>query len=230
MMLFLEGVDPTIPEYVENGSYVPFVIIVAVPATATTEVVPEREAQSSQLKKNLVKDSKDSKSTHVVLVFSEIISSQRSSTLTITELDSDLEDPLDANILEFDECLALQEICEGAISKEISLLPYLTILSQHLLTWKLLLAIIVKKYDILLVTAGQRKFSNLLHPVNPEMTKSSSDEEDAANLCLMAKIEEEVEEPTKTSTSTTTSQISISSDPVLTEADRRRTIDVLTID
>ncbi|KAI3672839.1 hypothetical protein L6452_38939 [Arctium lappa] len=143
MILFLEGVYPTIPEYVANGPYVPFIIITAVPATSSTEAVPEREVvkeirqwsdedkkkvglddksktiismallvevfhsimhlkttkamwdtiyvqyegtieQSSQLKKNLVKDSKDSKTTPVALVSSEMIPSQRSSTLTIT--------------------------------------------------------------------------------------------------------------------------------------------------
>ncbi|KAI3770554.1 hypothetical protein L6452_01691 [Arctium lappa] len=42
MILFLEGVDPTIHEYVVNGPYEPFVIIFVVPATATTAVVPER--------------------------------------------------------------------------------------------------------------------------------------------------------------------------------------------
>ncbi|KAI3685807.1 hypothetical protein L6452_35065 [Arctium lappa] len=44
MMLFLEGVDPTIPDYVENGPYEPFSIIVVVPDTTTTTVVPERYA------------------------------------------------------------------------------------------------------------------------------------------------------------------------------------------
>ncbi|KAI3685473.1 hypothetical protein L6452_34718 [Arctium lappa] len=43
-MLFLEGVDPTIPEYVANGSYEPFIIIAAVPATSTTPAIPERYA------------------------------------------------------------------------------------------------------------------------------------------------------------------------------------------
>ncbi|KAI3715433.1 hypothetical protein L6452_22415 [Arctium lappa] len=44
MMLFLEGVDPTIPEYVANGPYETFTIIVVVLATPTTPVVPERYA------------------------------------------------------------------------------------------------------------------------------------------------------------------------------------------
>ncbi|KAI3729105.1 hypothetical protein L6452_17754 [Arctium lappa] len=256
MMLFLEGADPTIPEYIENGPYEPVRIIAAVPATATTEAVPERYVvkeirqwsdedkkkvgidaraktiismalpdevfhsimhlktskemweticvqyegtteiqetrkinlvrqyesfiagkneslsdvhqrfncliidlrtvgrtysnsevltkfleclpeswdsysmclkltkdlhtlslstlygillnyeQSNLLKKNLVKDSKDSKSTPVALVSSEIIPSQRS-TLTITELDSESEDLSDPDLSEFDESLAL---------------------------------------------------------------------------------------------------------------------------
>ncbi|KAI3697975.1 hypothetical protein L6452_31082 [Arctium lappa] len=256
MMLFLEGVDPTIPEYIENGPYEPVRIIAAVPATATTEAVPERYVvkeirqwsdedkkkigidaraktiismalpdevfhsimhlktskemweticvqyegtteiqetrkinlvrqyesfiagkneslsdihqrfncliidlrtvgrtysnsevltkfleslpeswdsysiclkltkdlhtlslstlygilpnyeQSNLLKKNLVKDSKDSKSTPFALVSSEIIPSQRS-TLTITELDSESEDLSDPDLSEFDESLAL---------------------------------------------------------------------------------------------------------------------------
>ncbi|KAI3718707.1 hypothetical protein L6452_19589 [Arctium lappa] len=63
--------------------------------------------QSCQLKKNLVKDSKDSKSTPVALVSLEIIPSQCLSTLTITELDSDSKDPSDADLSEFDESLAL---------------------------------------------------------------------------------------------------------------------------
>ncbi|KAI3678411.1 hypothetical protein L6452_37702 [Arctium lappa] len=256
MMLFLEGADPTIPEYIENGPYEPVRIIAAVPVTATTEAVPERYVvkeirqwsdedkkkvgidaraktiismalpdevfhsimhlktskemweticvqyegtteiqetrkinlvrqyesfiagkneslsdvhqrfncliidlrtvgrtysnsevltkflecfpeswdsysicfkltkdlnslslstlygillnyeQSNLLKKNLVKDSKDSKSTPVALVSSEIIPSQRS-TLTITELDSESEDLSDPDLSEFDESLAL---------------------------------------------------------------------------------------------------------------------------
>ncbi|KAI3678122.1 hypothetical protein L6452_37403 [Arctium lappa] len=44
MMLFIEGVDPTIPEYVANGPYEPFTIIATVPATATTPAIPERYA------------------------------------------------------------------------------------------------------------------------------------------------------------------------------------------
>ncbi|KAI3707468.1 hypothetical protein L6452_26018 [Arctium lappa] len=254
MMLFLEGADPTIPEYIENGPYEPVRIIAAVPATATTEAVPERYVvkeirqwsdedkkkvgidaraktiismalpdevfhsiihlktskemweticvqyegtteiqetrkinlvrqyesfiagkieslsdihqrfncliidlrtvgrtysnsevltkfleclpeswdsysiclkltkelnslslstlygillnyeQSNLLEKNLVKDSKESKSTPVALVSSEIIPSQRS-TLTITELDSESEDLSDPNLSEFDESL-----------------------------------------------------------------------------------------------------------------------------
>ncbi|KAI3757372.1 hypothetical protein L6452_04909 [Arctium lappa] len=59
--------------------------------------------QSNLLKKNLIKDSK---STPVALVSSEIIPSQRS-TLTITELDSETEDLSDTYISEFEESLAL---------------------------------------------------------------------------------------------------------------------------
>ncbi|KAI3693088.1 hypothetical protein L6452_32916 [Arctium lappa] len=222
MLLFLEGADPTIPEYVANGPYEPVQIIVVVPATANTPFVPSvmllrksdnrvmktkrrlvsmhgqrplslwlclmkfsipscilkllnkcgkpyvfnmkaplkfkrlerltwtysnsevltkfleclpecwdnysiclkltkdlnslslstlygillNYKQSNLLKKNLIKYSKDSKSTPVALVSSKIIPSQRS-TLTITELDSDSEDLSDTNISEFDESLAL---------------------------------------------------------------------------------------------------------------------------
>ncbi|KAI3770894.1 hypothetical protein L6452_02042 [Arctium lappa] len=42
MMLFLEGADPTIPEYITNGPYEPVLIIPAIPATTTTPFVPER--------------------------------------------------------------------------------------------------------------------------------------------------------------------------------------------
>ncbi|KAI3702020.1 hypothetical protein L6452_27606 [Arctium lappa] len=44
MMIFLEGVDPTIPEYVASGPYEPFIVIVVVPATVTNPAVPERYA------------------------------------------------------------------------------------------------------------------------------------------------------------------------------------------
>ena len=43
MSLFLEGVDPEIPHYIENGPYIPFAIVPAVPATATTAAIPERQ-------------------------------------------------------------------------------------------------------------------------------------------------------------------------------------------
>ncbi|KAI3729735.1 hypothetical protein L6452_18400 [Arctium lappa] len=58
--------------------------------------------QSNLLKKNLVKVSKDSKSTPVALVSSEIIPSQRSA-LTITELDSEFEEQsvLDHSLIGF---------------------------------------------------------------------------------------------------------------------------------
>ena len=42
MELFLSGSDPQIPYFMENGPYIPTTLVVAVPATATTAVIPER--------------------------------------------------------------------------------------------------------------------------------------------------------------------------------------------
>ena len=42
MILFLEGSDPKIPYYLENGPYIPAVVVPAILATATSPAVPER--------------------------------------------------------------------------------------------------------------------------------------------------------------------------------------------
>ena len=42
MVLFLEGVDPTMPYYMENGPYVPSTIDPAVPAAEGRAAIPER--------------------------------------------------------------------------------------------------------------------------------------------------------------------------------------------
>ncbi|KAI3729555.1 hypothetical protein L6452_18216 [Arctium lappa] len=63
-----------------------------------------------------------------------------------------------------------------------------------------------------------------------ESEESSSDEEEAANLCLMAEIKEEVEEASEPSMSYISSHVSISTNPSLPEAERSRAVDVLTID
>ncbi|KAI3685806.1 hypothetical protein L6452_35064 [Arctium lappa] len=63
-----------------------------------------------------------------------------------------------------------------------------------------------------------------------ESEESSSDEEEVANLCLMAEIKEEVEESPETSMIYISSQVSISTNPSIFEAERSRAVDVLTID
>ncbi|KAI3665329.1 hypothetical protein L6452_43953 [Arctium lappa] len=417
MMLFLEGADPTIPEYIENGPYEPVRIIAAVPATATTEAVPERYIvkeirqwsdedkkkvgidakaktiismalpdevfhsimhlktskemweticvqyegtteiqetrkinlvrqyesfiagkneslsdvhqrfncliidlrivgrtysnsevltkfleclpeswdsysiclkltkdlhtlslstlygillnyeQSNLLKKNLVKDSKDSKSTPVALVSSEIIPSQRS-TLTITELDSESEDLSDPDLSEFDESLALltnyfkrfARKSNFRRSKPLSLTekPKSTPVDKATATCYNCEKIghfasecrskkvfkpstsrrssddkyqkLKNKYQKL--KSYQRKGKGLIAEEHDwaESEESSSDEEEVANLCLMAEIKEEVEEPSEPSMSYISSQVSISTNPSLPEAERSRAVDVLTID
>ncbi|KAI3681330.1 hypothetical protein L6452_36121 [Arctium lappa] len=374
MMLFLEDVDPTIPEYIENEPYEPVRIIAAVPATATTEAVPERyvvkeirqwsdedkkkvgidaraktiismalpdevfhsimhlktskeiweticvqyegtteiqetrkinlvrqyesfidgkneslsdihqrfncliidlrtvgrtysnSEQSNLLKKNLVKDSKDSKSTPVALVSSEIIPSQRS-TLTITELDSESEDLSDPDLSEFDESLALltnsfkrfARKSNFRRSKPLSLTekskstpvdkatatcyncekighfasecrskkvfkPSTSRRSNDDKYHKL-----KNKYQKL--KSYQRKGKGLIAEEHDwaESEESSSDEEEVSNLYLMAEIKEEVEEPSEPSMSYISSQVSISTNPSLPEAERSRDVDVLTI-
>ncbi|KAI3718316.1 hypothetical protein L6452_19180 [Arctium lappa] len=388
MMLFLEGVDPTIPEYVANGPYEPFTIIVAVPATATTPAVPKRYAikeirqwsdkdkkkvgldakaktiismalpdeafhsimhlktakemwdtiyvqyegtteiqetrkinlvrqyesfvcgkneslfnvhqifnyliidlrtvgrtysnsevltkfleclpescesysmclkltkdlnylslstlygiflnyeQSNILKRNLIKDSKDSKSTHVSLVYLEIIPSQRS-ILTITKLDSDTEELSDTDLSEFDESLALLTNsfkrfarksnfrrnkslsitdkpksthidkttatcfnCEkvGHFASECrSKKVFKPSTSSKTMDSKYLN--LKEKYQKL--KHFKRKGKDLIAEEHDwdESEKSSSDEEEVANLCLMVEIKEEVEEQTGTSMS-----------------------------
>ncbi|KAI3707057.1 hypothetical protein L6452_25245 [Arctium lappa] len=417
MMLFLEGADPTIPEYIENGPYEPVRIIAAVPATATTEAVPERYVikeirqwsdedkkkvgidaraktiismalpdevfhsimhlktskemweticvqyegtteiqetrkinlvrqyesfiagkneslsdvhqrfncliidlrtigrtysnsevlkkfleclpeswdsysiclkltkdlnslslstlygillnyeQSNLLKKNLVKDSKDSKSTPVALVSSEIIPFQRS-TLTITELDSESEDLSDPDLSEFDESLALltnsfkrfARKSNFLRSKPLSLTekPKSTPVDKATATCYNCEKIghfasecrskkvfksstsrrssddkyhkLKNKYQKL--KSYQRKGKGLIAEEHDwaESEESSSDEEEVANLCLVAKIKEEVEEPSEPSMSYISSQVSISTNPSLPEAERSRAVDVLTID
>ncbi|KAI3668197.1 hypothetical protein L6452_43274 [Arctium lappa] len=393
MMLFLEGVDPTIPEYIENGPYEPVRIIAAVPATATTEAVPERYVvkeirqwsdedkkkvgidaraktiismvlpdkvfhsimhlktskemweticvqyegtteiqetrkinlvrqyesfiagkneslsdvhqrfncliidlrtvgrtysnsevltkfleclpeswdsysiclkltkdlnslflstlygillnyeQSNLLKKNLVKDSKESKSTPVTLVFSEIIPSQRS-TLTIPELDSESEDLSDPDLSEFDESLALltnsfkrfARKSNFRRSKPLSLTkkPKSTPVDKATATCYNCEKIghfasecrskkvfkpstsrrssndkyqkLKNKYQKM--KSYQRKGKGLIAEEHDwaESEESTSDEEEVANLCLMAEIKEEVEEPSEPSMSYISSQ------------------------
>ncbi|KAI3668177.1 hypothetical protein L6452_43254 [Arctium lappa] len=375
MMLFLEGADPTIPEYIENGPYEPVRIITAVPATATTEVVTERyvikeirqwsdedkkkvgidaraktiismalpdevfhsimhlktskemweticvqyegtteiqetrkinlvrqyesfiagkneslsdvhqrfncliidlrtvgraysnSEQSNLLKKNLVKDSKDSKSTPVALVSSEIIPSQRS-TLTITELDSESEDLSDPDLSEFDESLALltnsfkrfARKSNFRRSKPLSLTekPKSTPVDKANATCYNCEKIghfasecrskkvfkpstsrrssddkyhkLKNKYQKL--KSYQRKGKGLIAEEHDwaESEESSSDEKEVINLCLMAKIKEELEEPYEPSMSYISSQVSISTNPSLPEAERSRAVDVLTND
>ncbi|KAI3714718.1 hypothetical protein L6452_21677 [Arctium lappa] len=144
--------------------------------------------QSNLLKKNLVKDSKDSKSTPIVLVSSEIIPSQQS-TLTITELDSDSEELSDTGLSEFDESLALltnsfkrsKKVFKPSTSRKSSDNKYLKL---------------KEKYQKL--KNFKRKGKGLIAEEHDwaESEESSSDEEKVANLCLMAEIKEEVQEPT----------------------------------
>ncbi|KAI3684855.1 hypothetical protein L6452_34082 [Arctium lappa] len=417
MMLFLEGADPTIPEYIENGPYEPVIIIVAVPATATTEAVPERYVvkeirqwsdedkkkvgidaraktiismslpdevfhsiihlktskemweticvqyegtteiqetrkinlvrqyesfiagkneslsdihqrfncliidlrtvgrtysnsevltkfleslpeswdsysiclkltkdlhtlslstlygillnyeQSNLLKKNLVKDSKDSKSTPVALVSSEIIPSQRS-TLTITELESESEDLSDPDLSEFDESLALltnsfkrfARKSNFRRSKPLSLTekPKSTPVDKATATCYNCekighFASECRSKKVFKPSTSRRSSDDKYHKLKnkyqklksyqqkgkgliaeehdwAESEESSSDDEEVANLCLMAEIKEEVEEPSEPSMSYISSQVSISTNPSLPEAERSRVVDVLTID
>ncbi|KAI3664987.1 hypothetical protein L6452_43602 [Arctium lappa] len=177
-----------------------------------------------------------------------MIPSQRSSTLTITELDSDSEDPLDTDLSEFDELLTLLTNCFRRFSRKSNFRrkkpltisdkpkstlcrskkafkPFSSRKSSDDKSLKL-----KEKYQKL--KGFKRKGKGLIVEEHDwaESKESSSDEQDAANLCLIDEIKEEVEEPTGTSTSTTTSLVSISSDPTLTEAERHRIIDVLMID
>ncbi|KAI3697893.1 hypothetical protein L6452_30995 [Arctium lappa] len=387
MMLFLERVDPTIPEYIENGPYEPIRIIVVVPATATTEAVPERYVikeirqwsdedkkkvgidaraktiismalpdevfqsimhlktskemweticvqyegttefqgtrkinlvrqyesfivgkneslsdvhqrfncliidlrkvgrtysnsevltkfleflpeswdsysiclkltkdlnslslstlygillnyeQSNLLKKNLVKDSKDSKSTPVALVSLEIIPSQRS-TLTITELDFESEDQSDPNLSKFDESLALLTNSFKRFSrksnfrrnKPLCLIdkPKSTPIEKAIATCYNCekighFASECRSKKVFKPSTSRRSSENKYQKLKSykqkgngliaeehdwaESKESSSDEEEVANLCLMAEIKEEVEEASEPSMSYISSQI-----------------------
>ncbi|KAJ9557399.1 hypothetical protein OSB04_012013 [Centaurea solstitialis] len=103
MELFLSGSDPQIPYFLENGPHVPTQTVHPIPAAAGQPAVPER--QLKKLKKNLIRDSKDTKSNSVALVSDSVPTVATPSSVTITELessDSDMsEDP------EFNESLAL---------------------------------------------------------------------------------------------------------------------------
>ncbi|KAI3758272.1 hypothetical protein L6452_05829 [Arctium lappa] len=171
--------------------------------------------QSNQLKNNLVKDSKDSKSTPVALVSLEIIPSQRS-TLTITELDSDSEDLSETDLSDwtFFQRMQVKESLQTFFVQKTSDDKYLTLKEKY------------HKFK-----GFKLKGNGLIAEEHDwaESQESSSDEEDGANLCLMDEIKEEVEEPSGTSTISITYQVSISTDPTLTEAERCHAVDILKI-
>ncbi|KAI3771815.1 hypothetical protein L6452_02984 [Arctium lappa] len=179
MMLLLEGVDPTIPEYVANGPYEPFTIIATIPATATTHAVPERYA----IKEIRQWSDEDKKKVGLDAKAKTIIS------------------------------MALPDEAFHSII--------------HLKTSKEMWTLWVR-----LLKNFKRKGKGLIAEEHDwvESEESSSDEEEVDNLCLMAEIKEEVEEPIGTSMSYISSQVSIYTSPSLSEAERSRAVVVLTID
>ncbi|KAI3692485.1 hypothetical protein L6452_32301 [Arctium lappa] len=295
MMLFLKGADPTIPEYIENGPYEPVRIIVAIPATATTKVVPERyvvkeiRQWSDEDKKKVGIDVRaktiismdlPDKVFHSIMHLKtskemwETICVQYEGTTEIQEtrkinlLDSESDDLSDPDLSEFDESLALltnsfkifarksnfrrnkplsltekpkstpvdkatatcykcekighfasecrsKKVFKPSISRRSSDDKYLKMKNKY------------QKLKIY-----KRKGKGLIAEEHDwaESEESSSDEEEVANLCLMAEIKEEVEELSEPSMSYISSRVSISTNPSLPEAERSRVVDVLTID
>ncbi|KAI3664801.1 hypothetical protein L6452_43409 [Arctium lappa] len=386
MMLFLEGADPTIPEYIENGPYEPVRIIAAVPATATTEAVPERyvvkeirqwsdedkkkvgidaraktiismalpdevfhsimhlktskemweticvqyegttEIQETR-KINLVRQyesfitgkneslsdvhqrfncliidlrtvgrtysnsevltkfleclpeswdsysiclklTKDLHTLSLSTLYGILLNYEQSNLLKKNLLDSESEDLSDPDLSEFDESLALLTNSFKRFARKsnfrrskplsISEKPKSTPVDKATATCYNCEKIghfasecrskkvfkpstsrrssddkylkLKNKYQKL--KSHQRKGKGLIAEENDwaESEESSSDEEEVANLCLMAEIKEEVEEPSESSMSYISSQVSISTNPSLPEAERSRAVDVLTID
>ncbi|KAJ9542258.1 LOW QUALITY PROTEIN: hypothetical protein OSB04_028764 [Centaurea solstitialis] len=126
--------------------------------------------QQKKLKKNLIRDSKDTKSNSVALVSDSVPTVATSSSVTITELessDSDMsEDP------EFNESLALltrsfKKFAKKGNFHKRNIFLLLTSLNQILLIRLLLSATTVRAKDTLLMIAGTGKFA-------PSSAKSSS--------------------------------------------------------
>ncbi|KAI3693019.1 hypothetical protein L6452_32846 [Arctium lappa] len=199
MMLFLEGVDLTISEYVANGPYEPFIIIVAVPATATTPAIPERYPpkeirQWSDEDKNKV--GLDAKAKTIIsMAFPDEAFHYMMHLKTSKEMSKKVFRPSSCKKTSDNKYLKLNE-------KYVKLKSY------------------------------KRKGKGLIAEEHDwaESEESSSDEEDAANLCLMADIKEEVEESSGSTTTFISSQVSISTNPSLPESERCHVVDVLTID
>ncbi|KAI3746513.1 hypothetical protein L6452_08947 [Arctium lappa] len=192
----LHCADPTIHDYIENGPYEPVRIIAAVPATATTEVVPERYVVkeirhwSDEDKKKVGIDARAKTIISMALpdeVFHSIMHLKTSKEMWETI------------------CVQYEGTTEIQETRKINL---------------------VRQYESFIAGKG------LIAEEHDwaESEESSSGEEEVANLCLMAEIKEEVEEASETSMSYISSQVSISTNPSLPEAERSRAVDVLTID